>query len=191
MSTDAAVATAPTSAAVRVCAPPNLLTIAPELRNKIYALVLIRDHSITPRPRWRRNEPPDVTRALTQTSHQLRSEALPLYFGLNTFVISGHDKFGGLDVQHVSHRSLFWLYFMREEAVSSIRHLHLECTAPFGEILEELDLERKENLVIKIQTFPQNPRGSLLVTRTHGQCESYVKQALLIDESVLVSPDLI
>lgn len=63
--------------------PSRLLSLPPELRNRIYEYVLTRRHRLLP---WKRQNIYPVEPALTRTCRQMRSEALGVFYHDNTFV---------------------------------------------------------------------------------------------------------
>ncbi|KAJ9627634.1 hypothetical protein H2203_002846 [Taxawa tesnikishii (nom. ined.)] len=56
--------------------PSRLLSLPPELRNRIYEYVLTRRHRLLP---WKRQNIYPVEPALTRTCRQMRSEALGVF----------------------------------------------------------------------------------------------------------------
>lgn len=65
---------------------PSLLTIPPEMRNRIYRCALVQPEPIQLRPanRWPESPP------LLQTCHQIRSESSGIYYQENTFEVHIH-----------------------------------------------------------------------------------------------------
>lgn len=87
------VPTAPSSATKAAAKKSEcaFLALPAELRNRIYEFALIKDDPIEV-VLWRpcsNGAPP----ALTQTSRQIRSESLPIFYGLNTFRLDAEDWF--------------------------------------------------------------------------------------------------
>lgn len=65
---------------------PTLLGLPAELRNHIYALILVKDFTLN----VRKSDSPDLHQhaALTRVNKQLRRETLPTYYTSNTFLLA-------------------------------------------------------------------------------------------------------
>jgi hypothetical protein len=111
---------------------PLLLTLPPELRDRIYELVIIDDDDISvgprhPLPRQGYWQAP----ALLQSCRQIRSEAYKLYFARNKFRIGwllDGDCFPSLEGFKQEAYVLPWLHAIGADVRDSLREIRLDDT---------------------------------------------------------------
>ncbi|KAK3697693.1 hypothetical protein LTR37_017342 [Vermiconidia calcicola] len=84
---------------------PNLLTLPAELRDRVYELVLEEDRVIqVSNVHPVRHEADFLEPAITRVNHQLRREALPVYYGCSYFKVVIVDRMMAYPLPTCVHR---------------------------------------------------------------------------------------
>ena len=89
--------------------PCGFLKIPPELRNTIYTLTLVFDEPIEIKTHTNERSPGDMEPALLAINRQIRAEALPVFYGMNTFTTVEQVDWGynvhkiPLKLKHLGH----------------------------------------------------------------------------------------
>ncbi|KAK4963080.1 hypothetical protein LTR10_000708 [Elasticomyces elasticus] len=122
---------------------PPLLRLPPELRNLIYELVLIKDEPISVRD-WKLC---CVGPALIRTSHLVRSETMPIFYGANKFEGSWVTDFSSMPPS-VAPARLHWMKQLRFNGDAYMRE-RVESEAKKKEVLR-FYLQKLGQIMVKV-----------------------------------------
>ncbi|KAL9125133.1 MAG: hypothetical protein Q9175_008133 [Cornicularia normoerica] len=121
----------PLQTAIATSAAPSLLEIPAALRNRIYALVVVKRFHGNPitfnrdtAPYWPESKDEPLQPSLSQVCRQLRDEVLPIYYGENLFGI--HVRRNPDFVKYDRPTFLRWLDTVDEKYVSCVRNFRFD-----------------------------------------------------------------
>ena len=152
----------------------RLLKLPAEIRNLIYGLVLVQDEAINLHKVLKRQERPcDLISAwrhtvkgiyhnlqamvkqppLTKTCQQIRNEALPIFYGANTFATCIINDRGGRQYVDASRWSTRWLTMVGKHNRKLLKQLHIPRPGNFECLMRFLKKFPNEASVRFIQTL--------------------------------------
>ncbi|KAK3656176.1 hypothetical protein LTR22_009883 [Elasticomyces elasticus] len=129
----------------------RFMDLAGELRNLIYEFILIEPHAVqlgrsavdTNRLLWKKPADPPIT----CTNCQLRREALPIYYDINTFEVRLSSHLRRTSFHYLTAAvdgTACWLYYLSPERRIPVENLVLCIVDPRGEmILPGMEIHRK------------------------------------------------
>ena len=152
-----------------------LLALPPELRNRIWHLVLPTSYKLSYDRIFFREAMTLPLPALLQVCHSLRAETLPMFYGLTTFIFELHHT------QRTLWHCYSWLHLIGPDAAKQIRSVRLDHDREMssGKEYESLEIGLGGEQGWRIAAVPEGGCVSLGGERARHSVERQINKTLL------------